>query len=452
VRSFILRLSWERRTLAAPSFIAASTGTTDTGGAWSHTTAAPGAAGRLIIVHVLQDGNAAGGVAVSISSATNVTNLAGAANSFTSLGSFFVGPVLTPTAYHYLFMGRSTGTSAIVITGANSQTDDIYIRAYEFSNVSTGTTADLVYENASAGSLALGGATSGTIADVSVQTLGPDRLALNFIAINDDNAQAAFTGETGGDWTEAVAEYADSGGTDGSIGLQIAYGYTLEYLAGFTGGSPAIFGHNTTAQLQAQSFVAPSTGSSWRVAAVIAASASPTDDVSIEIRSDSSGQPSGTVLGSGTVDVTNNAARYYSVPITASLTSGTTYWIVYTRTGATDNTNNYATYPSTLAYGSGQGASYDGSTWTTGLTDRTFGIIAGDGSTTIDGGTTTNSDATDSWGVIGLALIGTTVVSSPRHGFVNFQNPGVFCKAHQAIRRWRFGEHGIIVPDGIAFA
>jgi hypothetical protein len=69
---------------------------------------------------------------------------------------------------------------------------------------------------------------------------------------------------------------------------------------------------------------------------------------------------------------------------------------------------------------------------------------------TINGGTFTQADAGDGWGVVGFALIGTTVVDTtyyPRHGFVNFQDPGVFCKAHQALRRWRHGASGILVPD-----
>jgi hypothetical protein len=37
----------------------------------------------------------------------------------------------------------------------------------------------------------------------------------------------------------------------------------------------------------------------------------------------------------------------------------------------------------------------------------------------------------------------------PRHGFVNHQEPGVFCKAHQALRRWRHGPSGILVPETV---
>jgi len=49
-----------------------------------------------------------------------------------------------------------------------------------------------------------------------------------------------------------------------------------------------------------------------------------------------------------------------------------------------------------------------------------------------------------------FALIGTTVEGrQPRHGFTNHQEPGVFCKAHQAIRRWRHGPSGILVPDTV---
>lgn len=36
----------------------------------------------------------------------------------------------------------------------------------------------------------------------------------------------------------------------------------------------------------------------------------------------------------------------------------------------------------------------------------------------------------------------------PRHAHVNHQDPGVFCKAHQAARRWTRGAHGMLLPGG----
>jgi hypothetical protein len=179
-----------------------------------------GAAGQVLIVHLLQDGSQTGANAPSVTSITNAEDLAGTDNVLTYIGAFNVGA--TPEAYQHLWIGRGLAAANAVITGANAGNDDIFVRIYRFDNVSTGTTLSTVIENATAGATVSAGATDGTIADASVQSLGADRLALNFVGINDDNAVAAFTGMTGGTWAEAVAEYADSGGTDGCIQLQTA--------------------------------------------------------------------------------------------------------------------------------------------------------------------------------------------------------------------------------------
>jgi hypothetical protein len=63
---------------------------------------------------------------------------------------------------------------------------------------------------------------------------------------------------------------------------------------------------------------------------------------------------------------------------------------------------------------------------------------------TIDGGTDVMV-ASDAWYVFGLAIIGTSY--TPRNPAINHQNPGLLCKAHQTLRRWRHGQHGILVPD-----
>jgi len=60
------------------------------------------------------------------------------------------------------------------------------------------------------------GDASATVTDAGVTTTGVDRLALNFVAVNGTAGLSSFTGETGGDWTEAVAEY-----TDATNGIQL---------------------------------------------------------------------------------------------------------------------------------------------------------------------------------------------------------------------------------------
>jgi hypothetical protein len=165
---------------------------------------------------------------------------------------------------------------------------------YEFQDVSTGTTlADVIEQNGTTTPSTSAG-TSEIISDADVTTTGPDRLALNFVAVNDDNPVDAFAGMSGGTWAETVAEFEVATGTDGGIQLQSA-----------------------------------------------------------------------TMASAGTI-----------------------------------------------------------------------------------GGGTYTMAASDGWGVVGFALIGTTLDTPvPRHGFTNFQDPGVLCKAHQALRRWRHGASGILVPD-----
>jgi len=212
--------------MAAPTFVTASAGTTDSTGAWTHTGAAPSAAGNFYIVHILDDGTAGG---ITITSVTNAENLAGTDNVlsllvdgvFGNTGLYAIGS--PDAAYQRLYMGRALNTSAMVITGANASGDDVYVRVYEFTNVATGTTIATVLENGSAGAVQNVAGTSATCADASVETIGTDRLALNFVGINDDaSGLAAFTGETGGDWTLATAIYESSTGTDGTIGLMQA--------------------------------------------------------------------------------------------------------------------------------------------------------------------------------------------------------------------------------------
>jgi hypothetical protein len=210
--------------MAQPTYVNAGAGATDAGGAWAYTTAAPAKAGNLIVVQVLQDGVSAN-TAITITSATNCTDLTGAASLFAALAAtgFNVGDIVSVAGYQYLFFARAIGTSAIVVTGANSGTDDIYVRSYEFTDVNAGTRLEDILENTTAGAVTSGAGSSATIADAAVVTTDRDRLALNFCAITDDaTGLAAFAGETGGDWTLAVAIYEVSTGTDGCLGLMQA--------------------------------------------------------------------------------------------------------------------------------------------------------------------------------------------------------------------------------------
>ena len=204
--------------MAAPSYGSAAPGATDAGDAWTYTCSTGGiVAGSVIIVQIIQDGTTAGAISAVVG--TKIYDLAGTNGVWTAVA--VQTPVGSGTAaLQHIYIGRWDGTTGSpIISGANSTSEDLYIRAYRFQDVSTGTTLATVIENATAGATVNSVGTSNTASDTGVQTLGSDRLALNFVAVNDDNAIAQFSGMSGGTWTE-IAEYAESSGTDGAIQLQ----------------------------------------------------------------------------------------------------------------------------------------------------------------------------------------------------------------------------------------
>lgn len=94
----------------------------------------------------------------------------------------------------------SEGSSTVSVTttgGAGNRS----ARIYRFSGVSP--TAPFTE------SFDFGTGTSATIPDVAVIALGDARLAVNFVSLPASTTTSSFTGETGGDWTEAVAENAN---------------------------------------------------------------------------------------------------------------------------------------------------------------------------------------------------------------------------------------------------
>jgi hypothetical protein len=207
--------------MAAPTFVKASIGEVTPGTTFGWLAGDPSfpTAGNIIVLHLFQDGT---GTNPTFDAFNNVEALDGTDSSMTLVASAAaVGG--TPNAKQFIHIGRSmiTGTpgpSADITTAG----DDLYCRMYEFATVSAGTTLATVIENSTAGSFSNGTPlTQAQINDTAVVTLGADRLALNLVAVNDDNAVGAFTGMTGGTWAEA-AEYAEPFGTDATIQLQTA--------------------------------------------------------------------------------------------------------------------------------------------------------------------------------------------------------------------------------------
>lgn len=203
--------------MAAPTWVQAGTGATDAGGAWSFIFDAILTVGNTIIIPVVQDGTTNG--ALTSFTFGGIANLAGTNNDATMItgpnadGSWPIGS--PEAARQFLWIGRATSVD-LSAGGANSTSEDLYCNMQEFTNVSAGTTLATVIENGTAGTAVNQAGTSATAADAGVTTLGFDRLAVNFLGINDDNAFAGFTGQSGGTWTTR-ASYAEASGTDAAL-------------------------------------------------------------------------------------------------------------------------------------------------------------------------------------------------------------------------------------------
>jgi hypothetical protein len=197
--------------MTVPSLVNAGTGATDAGGAWTYTCQASAAAGGLFIVQVLQDGATTN--AITVTSGTNIEDLAGTDNVWSAFTAAAGEAVGSPRAGgQYMWMGRALSTSAPTVTGGNSTAEDIYIRSYQFADVTSGTLISDITEG-----VATSVGTSATVSDAGVTTLGSDRLAVNFGAITDDaSGIALFAGATGGTWAHFQL-YETATGTDGSL-------------------------------------------------------------------------------------------------------------------------------------------------------------------------------------------------------------------------------------------
>jgi len=386
--------------MASPMYVDAGTGATDAGSDWSYTCQAAAAAGNLFIVQVLQDGVTSNALAVTGS--TNINNLAGSAG-WTQLAEMTFG------LSSYLFVGRSTSTSAPTISGTNTTSEDLYIRSYQFKNVNTGTTLSDICENVTAGSWDFEYGSGAMVSDNDVTTLGADRLPLQFVFVGDDNTIAAFGSYSGGYWWQQNT-WAESSGTDGAISLSTGRVGVGSW--GNNGNEEAVYGGSGTGEAVAQSFQCPA--ATYRtVYAKIRRWASPTDNLVCEVQTDNGGEPSGTVVGTGgsrlASEFDNVAPREEAFSINATLSASTTYWLVFTRSGSRDVTN-YATVNVQLDDRfSGYSATRDSGTWNTALEDTSF-LIEPSGGTL--GSATASITDSDPWMSIGVALIGTTAAAA----------------------------------------
>ena len=112
---------------------------------------------------------------------------------------------------------------------------------------------------------------------------------------------------------------------------------------------------------------------------------SPTGNLTVEIQTDSAGEPSGTAVTNGTSNTvsastltTSFADITFSFASNPSLASGTTYWIVLTTADSQSNTNYvvWGADTSTPSYADGEMLGEDASTWSALSADAVFTVTA----------------------------------------------------------------------------
>jgi hypothetical protein len=116
---------------------------------------------------------------------------------------------VTQWIYYKFSTGTESGTATVTITGSV----DRAARMYAFRNVALTSFT----EGAS-----FGYGEDDVILAQPVTTLGTNRLAVSFVIVNSNVAVGSFTGESGGDWTEATTEFTFNGDDDLCMQLQTA--------------------------------------------------------------------------------------------------------------------------------------------------------------------------------------------------------------------------------------
>jgi hypothetical protein len=200
-----------------PRFVDAGAGviTEASGGALSPLSPAIVNAGDLLIIFAYYEG-----ITTAPSTPSNFTLLDGPRTLASNIGRCWVfGKIADGTEDGAT---NALGTPAVTTMRA--------ARCYRFTGVRSDTVANVV-----GGFGFAGPASTATVSDVGVTTPEPNCLAVNLITVADDNALVSYTGETGGDWTEAIAEYTSAATTpDYAQQLQTAYMATAATVDGGT--------------------------------------------------------------------------------------------------------------------------------------------------------------------------------------------------------------------------
>lgn len=182
-------------------------------------------------------------------------------------------------------------------------------------------------------------------------------------ATSDDVYQNSAAATT---WGTPVQQDACAAVTGISVGLLGDVGSIVNFEEDDTDGIQYI-GATSSNQKIAQSFSFSRDTDLTSIVLTLQRTGTPTDNVVIEIQSDSAGSPSGSVIASiGTLAASSISllGATYPVSCNVSLSANTTYWLVLSRSGAV-NGSNYISQ-SWMSSGSAHGGSvkiWDGNSW-----------------------------------------------------------------------------------------
>lgn len=205
--------------MSTPAFVGAGTGAVITTGTGT-VTKTDCVMGNVLFLHLYEDNASQQWTRsnrVNVEAPNGVDNADNIYQSGLAVGNPQVGN-------HALLVGRvmANGTCSWDLT-VGAAGGDISARIYEFTGVNSGRTFAEIAENvggSGGGRYINVSATNTNLGDAAVVTGLARELALNFVVLQGSQALGNLTGETGGDWTEAVAEYSHATGNGCTLQLQ----------------------------------------------------------------------------------------------------------------------------------------------------------------------------------------------------------------------------------------
>lgn len=160
---------------------------------------------------------------VSIRATGGTSDISG----WTEIATHRMGTTSNGEFYVWGKIADGTETGSVTVTFPNDFGVTKMARCFRFKNNNSTSVAAAIE------SIAEGQGTSNTYAAQNVTSTTNLSLAVQFVAVADDNTTGSFTGESGGDYTE-VATYLYDGGSDGAHSVQTA---ELATAGSITGGS-----------------------------------------------------------------------------------------------------------------------------------------------------------------------------------------------------------------------